>query len=320
MGIYDREYYRKEGPSFLDSFATREVCKWLVLVNVAVWVLQLLSRQRPVIDGMTLPFGWVDGPLTSALLLDAEKVFSGQVWRLLTYAFLHDTGTGIAPPQGWYLHIIFNMWFLWMFGSYVEERYGSREFLAFYLLSALLGGVTYTLGWKLGLNGQWCLGASGAVTATMILCACLYPRLTILLFFVVPVPLWALAAFQVAQDSFGFLSGKNTRTAFTVHLAGAAFAFAYWKLNWRLTQGWPSLSAWRERRTRPRLRIFDEEEETPQPVTVAAPPLSGDVDEQLEAKLDAVLEKVARSGQGSLTDSERQILLRASAIYKKRRS
>ena len=45
-----------------------------------------------------------------------------------------------------------------------------------------------------------------------------------------------------------------------------------------------------------------------------------DLDEQLEAKLDAVLEKVARFGQASLTDTERQILFRASEVYRKRRT
>ncbi len=54
-------------------------------------------------------------------------------------------------------------------------------------------------------------------------------------------------------------------------------------------------------------------------MTVPAPPRE-DVDEHLEAKLDAVLEKVARYGQDSLTDSERQILFRASEVYKKRRT
>ena len=44
------------------------------------------------------------------------------------------------------------------------------------------------------------------------------------------------------------------------------------------------------------------------------------MDEQLEAKVDAVLEKVARSGQASLTEHEREILLRASELYKRRRS
>ena len=63
MGIYDREYYRKEGPSFLDSFATKgQVCKWLVILNVGIWVLQLLTRQKV---GDRFVF---DGPLTSVTL------------------------------------------------------------------------------------------------------------------------------------------------------------------------------------------------------------------------------------------------------------
>ena len=56
----------------------------------------------------------------------------------------------------------------------------------------------------------------------------------------------------------------------------------------------------------------------PVPVSSAAPNMQ--LDEHLEAKLDAVLEKVARFGQASLTDAERQILLKASEIYKRKRS
>jgi hypothetical protein len=84
----------------------------------------------------------------------------------------------------------------------------------------------------------------------------------------------------------------------------------------------PSLRNWqRDRKARSRFRVYEEREERPRtPVAVAAPPERGDVDEQLEAKLDAVLQKVSQHGKESLTESEREILLRASEIYKKRRS
>jgi hypothetical protein len=155
----------------------------------------------------------------------------------------------------------------------------------------------------------------------MILCAFHHPRLTILLFFVLPVPIWALAIFQVAQDTLGLLGGSRGETAFSVHLGGAAFAAAYYQLQVRLLSFWPRLHAWKKQRSRPRLRVFQADEENREPVAVPvpAPPLA-DVDEQLEAKVDAVLEKVARFGQSSLTDQERQVLLRASEIYKRRRS
>jgi hypothetical protein len=154
----------------------------------------------------------------------------------------------------------------------------------------------------------------------LVLFAFHFPHHTVLLFFVLPVPVWALVVFQVLQDTFGLLSGQSMGTAVAVHLAGAGFAAAYHQFHWRLLNLWPKISFRQRQRTRPRLRVFKEEEpETPQPVPVAAPQ-AGDIDEQLEAKLDAVLEKVSRYGQASLTENEKQILLRASEVYKKRRT
>jgi membrane associated rhomboid family serine protease len=303
MGIYDREYYRREGPRFLNSLALRgQVCKWLVIANIIVFVLQLVTK-GPRGDG---------GPVTDALLLDTTKVLHGEVWRLLTYAFLHS-------PLVWQ-HIVFNMLFLWWFGADVEDLYGPREFLAFYLCSALAGGLLFQAAQMAQDQPGFCLGASGAVTAVMVLCALHYPNRIILLFFFLPLPIWVFVIFQVAQDAFAFFGGHNTGVAVAVHLGGAVFAFVYYKMQWRLTGLIPSLRTWKVRGSRPRLRVYHaaEEDETPRPAHVAAPSLTADIDEQLEAKVDAVLEKVARFGQASLTESEKQILLRASEVYKKR--
>lgn len=189
MGIYDREYIR-EGPSFLGSFAERGlICKWLIGINVVVFILQLIFRTTALLPGLT-----VAQPFTDALVLNAEKVLHGEVWRLLSYAFLHD-------PRDVF-HILFNMLFLWWFGSDVEDLYGPREFLAFYLVSAFLGGVAFVLTHLAGGN---CLGASGAVTAVLVVCAMHYPTKIILLFMFLPVPIWLFVIFSVAQDLFGFL-------------------------------------------------------------------------------------------------------------------
>jgi rhomboid family protein len=303
MGIYDRDYYRKEGPSYIDSLVLRgQVCKWLLLINVLVFVLQLASRN--------------DNSVTLALALVPERVLSGEIWRLLTYAFLHD-------PNTW-AHIVFNMWALWLYGDYVENIYGPKEFLAFYLTSAIVGGLAFTaqayVGWNLTPDSI-CLGASGAVMAVMILCACHFPHLTILLFFIVPVPIWIVAGMYVIQNTFGLVGGARG-VAFSVHLGGALFAALYYKSQTRILALLPSLRSWKLRlpRSRPPLRVYRGQEELPEPVAVPAGPLGQEPDEHLEAKLDAVLEKVARSGQASLTESEKQILLRASEIYKKKRT
>src|SRR5947209_2059358 len=133
MGIYDREYIRRDGPRFLGSLGGHgQVCKWLILINVVVFVLQIMTgdRRNP-------------GPITEGLLLDVDKVLGGQVWRLLTYAFLHDREA--------LMHIVFNMLFLWWFGPDLEDLYGPREFLTFYLVSALLGGIFFVLASKAGM-------------------------------------------------------------------------------------------------------------------------------------------------------------------------
>jgi membrane associated rhomboid family serine protease len=317
MGIYDREYYRREGPGFLGSFTDRgQVCKWLIGINIVCFILQLVTQQNPHVgvapDG---EFVRIQGsaPFTDAFMLDAGAVLHGQIWRLLTYAFLHEPVTSGLP-----LHIIFNMLFLWWFGSDVEDIYGPREFLAIYLTSAVLGGLAFVLAWKAVAGGQFCLGASGAVMAVMVLCALHYPGRLIYIFFFLPVPIWLFVVFEVAQDAFGFLSpGHAGNTAVTVHLAGAFFAFCYYKRHWRLMPLWSQLRSFLRQRTRPRLRVYREEPRQKMPVS-AQPDAGGD--DQLEAKLDAVLEKVARSGKSSLTDSEQQILLRASEVYRRRRT
>jgi membrane associated rhomboid family serine protease len=302
MGIYDREYYRSDGPGFLRYFAEHgKICKWLIGINVVIFIIQAIS-------GDTM--GGESGPFTQALWLDPTAVMNGEVWRLLTAAFLH---AGIG-------HIFFNMLFLWWAGAEVEDLYGPWEFLAFYLLAAVAGNLAQ-LGFDLAVFGTTAppaLGASGAVTGVLLLYAFHYPYRQILFMFFIPMRVWVLVALALAYDML-LLLDRSSHIASAAHLGGAGFAFLYYVQHWRIMNLWGWLRS--RRVSRPRLRVYREEEApVPRtPVSVAAAPRS-DVDEHLEAKLDEVLEKVARFGQDSLTESERQILFRASEVYKKRRS
>jgi membrane associated rhomboid family serine protease len=302
MGINDRDYVRREGPSFLGSIAERgTICKWLIGINVLVFVLQILTSDR---EG-----GW----LTNVLVLNADQVvFHGEIWRLLTYAFLHDTGN--------LLHLLFNMLFLWWFGSDIEDMYGPREFLAFYLVSAVLGGVAFTAAYVFGSTSNLCLGASGAVTAVLVLYAFHFPRRVIYLFMLLPIPIWLFVAGSVAYDAYTLLSRQESLVAVTVHLGGAAFALAYYKQHWRITpllySLWPSFLATRRRLVRPHLRVY--REEAPEPVRAAVAPA---VDEdRIKVEMDEVLEKMSRVGRENLTESDLNILRRASEILRRRRT
>ena len=313
MGIQDRDYYRREGPSVFDALLpSGVVCRWLIAINVVVWCLQLLAfgaMQAVGNDGLTNPSrGWI----TDWLILDPLKVMHGEVWRLLTYAFLHD-------PGGFY-HILFNMIFLWWFGSDLEQLYGRKEFLAIYLFSAILGGAAYTL-WCLTLgDSRPCLGASGAVTTLLVLCACHFPHRVIYLFMILPVPIWFLAVFSVASDTYIAFSNQRTGVAVVVHLAGAAFALAYFKGQHRLTDFFSGLMFWKGMRPRSQLKIFRPEPDKEEPVAVSAVSAPTVMDEHLEAKLDAVLEKIATKGKASLTAQEQEVLKQAAEMYKRRRT
>jgi membrane associated rhomboid family serine protease len=305
MGIYDRDYVRREGPSFLGTFTERgRVCRWLIGINVIAFIVQILTVSTGAFSEIHF---------TEWFQLDVERVLHGQVWRLLTYAFLHD------PNE--ILHIVFNMLFLWWFGSDVEDLYGPREFLVFYLLACFVGGLLFFLSsvaWMLDMTP--CLGASAGVLAVMVLCAIHYPRRTLLLFFLIPVPLWLFVVFCVSADAFVFLNKAKNGTAVAAHLGGALFAGLYYRLHWRLVDWLPEFRQWRQWRRnlfRPRLRVYREEEpRTP----VHVPAAAGRVDEeQLEAKMDAILEKISRVGKENLTEGERELLLRASEVFRRRR-
>lgn len=301
MGLYDREYYRREGPSVLGHISQRgQICKWLIGITVFVFVIQIATMVREPFSGRMIPGGF-----TRALWLDPDLVIQGQVWRLLTHAFLHSLSI-------W--HILFNMLLLWWLGHEIEEMYGSREFLAFYLLAAVFSGIVYTCT-SLFQNAV-AVGASGAVTAVMVLYACHFPRRIIYLWFVIPVPIWFLVVGFIAIDALVFVSGARTGIAVAGHLGGALFGFLYRKMGWRVGGLISFFADWNRRRRQPRLRVYREEPE-PEPVGVASRPQT-EADKQLEAKVDAVLAKVSEVGKEGLTEEEKELLLQASEIYRKR--
>ncbi len=310
MGIYDRDYVRQDRRSSFGPLGGRSVCVTLIIINVVIFLLQVFTMPRA-------PFGGGYGPVTEWLWLDADKVLDGQVWRLVTYAFLHDP-TAI-------LHILFNMLFLYWFGRGDEEIYGPREFLAFYLMAAVLAGVGTLVATKTGLmDNVPSLGASGAVTAVLVLFACHYPNYTILLFFILPIPVWLLVVINIVSDLTGLLGGVDG-IGFIAHLTGAGFGFVYYRYQLRVLKWIPSFSSQSRHskpRRHPRLRVFQESASNES--SAARPPSvlgSADVsDADLEAKLDAVLAKMARHGRESLNAEEQAILLRASEVYKNRRS
>jgi membrane associated rhomboid family serine protease len=296
MGINERDYYRKEGPSFYGSAEDQaKACTWLIGITVALFVAQLLTRTQG-------PYRfWDSGPLTDSLSLNVPLVLKGQVWRLLTHAFLHSTNG--------FWHILFNMLALWWFGRQVEERIGTMEFIALYLLAAVFSALAYVATATAGFHpiANPAVGASGAVAAVLMLSALYYPQQVVYVFFVVPVPIWFIILFMIANDGYHLLARVPNGVANSSHLGGLLFGFLYDRLDLKLT-GLFTFNLWR---ARPRLRLYTPEAEEPR----RASRLN---DEHLEAQMDAILEKVGRVGMDGLTEKERELLMKASEAIRRR--
>ncbi|MCS7166728.1 MAG: rhomboid family intramembrane serine protease [Gemmatales bacterium] len=287
MGVYDRDYYRDERPHGL-WWDGHLVTPWLVLIHAGVFVLQLVTAGR----------AW-HGKFTDMFMLDPHRVATGEVWRIFTGLFIHDI-------HNW-LNLVWNALILWFFGRQLEIIYGPRRFVLLYLLAGVAGNLTWLMAdwlWNVGAR-PIAFGAAPALTFVLILCALHYPRQTVLLFFVLPVPFWLIAVLYVAKDLVAFLQqlgGLGHPTLACVHLAGAGFAVAYYYAP----IGRDTLADWRTRWSMTRSSSSRR----------AAAPC---VDEHLEAQADAILDKLARHGRDALTPQEWEILHRASEAYRRRR-
>ncbi|MHB1037296.1 MAG: rhomboid family intramembrane serine protease [Pirellulales bacterium] len=287
MGLYDREYYREEQPRgfSLAGAGNRTMVTNLVLVTVAIFV----------IDQFTPATGPGRRWLSDFLAVQADTLFHPwEWWRFITAGFVHDPSN--------VTHIGFNMLVLWMFGREVEMVYGRWELLRLYLTMLGLASVVWAITEVVQGNvNTFLVGASGAVTGVVILFALNFPRRTLLLFFVLPVPAWVAAIGMVLLDFFGAI--RPGQVAHSAHLAGAAFAFVYYQAGWNLGRLVPRNFSLPRFKPRPKLRLHD-----PQPR-----------EEALSESVDRILEKISREGEGSLTKAERRTLEEASRRYQQRR-
>lgn len=240
--------------------------------------------------------GWVESDAVHRNLLGLASI-----WRYITYGFCHDHG------NMW--HIVFNMYFLWMFGRLVEPIYGSREFLAFYLTAIVVSGFCFLGVRGVGQNDAALVGASGAVMAVVFLAAMHYPREKVYVMFIIPLEFRWLAVLYALGDTFGFVRGGGD-IAHVAHLGGAAFGVAYKYYGWRMYGIWNRLRGGirlPRLRSRPKVRLYK-------------PSVSsiGTSRRDLDSQVDKILDKISKHGESSLTDDERELLKQASQKYKKR--
>lgn len=313
MGLQDREYYRDDDEPGFREWIGRRVTVVLIAVTVGVFLVQLFTN--PERKG--------GGPVFDAFCLDAARVQDGQVWRFLTANFVYD-------PE-YFFALLFGMLILYWFGIRKEDLDGGRDLVAFYLLAGLFA--------QLGLFALKAatvldpavkgFGAFAPITAVLAWFGARYARQPVNIL-IATVPAWSAVAGVIALGVLLRLGGRMAGEFLAYDLLGVAFGLGYEFGGFRVGDWIARMGGAAESRRRPaRLRVMPQDEEPEfHPFEDDSPVGAGvaqaveprkNVDEQLEAKLDRVLEKVSRTGRESLTADERAILQKASEVYKRRR-
>ena len=206
---------------------------------------------------------------------------------------------------------------LWVFGREVETVYGKWEFYKLYVSLIILAGLFDAI-IKINSDARPVVGASGGIMGVAVIFACHFPRRMMLVFPIpIPIPAYALVIGFIALDFLG-IRNKGDLTAHTVHLAGAAFGFLYYRTGWSLFRLWPrgwSIPSIRLPLGRQKFKIHREEEEEENDQSADDYLTTG----RLQKRVDELLEKISRTGESSLTEEERQFLADASRRYQQHR-
>ncbi|MBI4457059.1 MAG: rhomboid family intramembrane serine protease [Acidobacteria bacterium] len=225
MRSYPYEYRVSLGPPITPAV------KYLIIANAVAFLMQLLTANQ-----MLVIFG-----LTPALV--AQQFF---LWQLASYLFLH----------GGLMHIVFNMFGLWMFGSELERIWGSAFFLRYYFITGIGAGLLSVAVHPTSV--QVTIGASGAIYGVLLAYGMMFPNRMLLLYFIVPIK---AKYFVIGLGLLTFVSAlqaPGSPTAHLAHLGGMLFGVAYLK-------GWISPSflgrhyqRWRIRRLRRKFQVYEQ--------------------------------------------------------------
>ena len=312
--LSDRSYMRRE----TDERPVRFLA-WFLGAIAVVFVLQRVAEVFFRSDAL-LRYG----------ALSADELRDGQVWTLLSYALLHGNLT----------HLLINGLGLFFVGRILQDALGSTR-LAWLTVVGALGGAAAWLAVYFNRPGS-VIGASGIVMAYLTVFACLYlwRRVTLLVFFIIPVtiqPVWLIAVVG-GMELIGFLlkelpgSGTFYGITHAAHLGGMAAGWLFYRfaIVARRSRSGASIEApaWlRKRGARPApaytVNIEPVASATPPPAATtptipqapptataraAMPPPSSVPREALKAEVDRILDKISLHGIASLSDSEKRVL------------
>ncbi len=283
MGLYERNYTQEQNdaqsryaPQMRLGFPSlTPVVMWLLIINVSVFLIDFIfsSGQKNELTPLKSLFA----------LIPATPMLTLQLWRLITYQFLH---------WGFY-HILFNMLGLFFLGPSLEHQWGGKKFLTFYLSCGVAGGLFFILLVMTGfLSAGPMVGASGAILGVLTACAILFPHFVVFIV-IFPVPIRVAAVILMGIAFFAVFSKGANAGGEACHFAGIAVGAIY-----VLSDSWRTALKLRFKSARWEKYIESER--------------------RLRLEVDRILKKVHDNGIQSLTASEKRILKKATHLEQER--
>ena len=263
------------------------------------WVKRLLIANTVVflvttIIGRDLFFNWFGFSPASALT---------RPWGAVTYMFLH----------GDIWHLLLNMLVLFFFGPPLESRWGSSEFLKYYLLCGL-GGVALSFVFA---PQAAIIGASAAIYGLMLAFAWYWPETPIYIWGIFPVKAKWLVGFFFVLTFISAFGGAGGGLAHFAHLGGLLTGVGYLKFGDRLGA---RLAEIRSSKVTERFAIVPRKVSSEEAGAKGARGRAGargrGREEDLLDEVDRILDKISARGMGALTDDERRVL---DEVSRKRR-
>ena len=279
--------------------------KRLLIANTAIYVASLFLRFSPGTAGLLRDY-----------VAFAPGDFLTRPWTVVTYSFLHF---GV-------FHLLWNMLTLFFFGPQLEDRWGGRAFIRFYLIAAAGGAALSALLYFLD-PATWIVGASGATLGLMLAFAMIWPDMEVHILGIFPVKMKWLVAGIAFINIASSLDGSGRGVAVFAHLGGMLAAFLYLKSPWA-PKAWGEMSSVPRKRQQSRgggmaLVPWGGKKQpvsgTPAATatqTRPAPARSAKAERELLDDVDRILDKISAQGLSSLSEEERKRLDEVSRRYR----
>lgn len=236
MGFSTRSYARP----YMSGGGLPSGIKILLIANAVMFLLQYFGRGSFIGDF-----------LSYFALYPSMVVGLFAIWQLATYMFLH----------GGFMHILFNMFALWMFGRELEETWGRNRFLRFYLFCGIGAGICIVLiNYMFGNPSIPTIGASGAIYGILLASAMMWPDRIVYINFLFPIKMKYLVLIYGGLAFLGSME-LNSGVSNIGHLGGMLFAFIY--LRTPKVRGFDPLSnvreqyhAWKLARAKRKFQVY----------------------------------------------------------------